>query len=117
MRRYRATSKGRAWAVLAAMTMLPGCFYDPDYVYVPNSSTPSTYSTYSTSTPSAGTRERSYVSPNGDMYFKKPGETTVVRRDGSVTVVQRDRDGTRTVVGSGGVRVIPPGSGSSRRRY
>lgn len=109
MRRYRATSKGRAWAILAAMTMLPGCFYDPDYVYVPNSPTPSTTS--------SGMRERSYVSPNGDMYFKKPGETTVVRRDGGVTVVQRDRDGTRTLVGSGGVKVIPPGSGSSRRRH
>lgn len=111
MRRYRATSSmGGAWAVLIAIAVLPGCFYDPDYVYVPSSST------YSTSTTSSGTRERSYVSPNGDMYFKKPGETTVVRRDGSVTVVQRDRDGTRTVVGSGGVKVIPP-SGSSRRRY
>lgn len=108
MRRYRATSKVRAWAILATMTVLPGCFYDPGYVYVPSSSP---------STPTSGTRERSYVSPNGDMYFKKPGETTVVRRDGGVTVVQRDRDGTRTVVGSGGVKVVPPGSGSSRRRY
>ena len=62
-----------------------------------------------------GPAERSYVTPRGDMIFAKPRETTIVGRDGGVTVIQRDRDGTRTVVGSNGVRVIPPGTGYRRR--
>lgn len=59
--------------------------------------------------------ERSYVTPRGDIVFTKPRETTIVGRDGGVTVIQRDRDGTRTIVGSNGVKVIPPGSGYRRR--
>ena len=59
--------------------------------------------------------ERSYITPRGDMVFTKPRETTIVGRDGGVTVIQRDRDGTRTIVGSNGVKVVPPGSGYRRR--
>lgn len=59
--------------------------------------------------------ERSYVTPRGDMVFTKPRETTIVGRDGGVTVIQRDRDGTRTIVGSNGVKVVPPGSSYRRR--
>jgi len=103
--------------VLLMAATLPGCIFNPDYHYVPASSPASSSTTSTTPTTSGGASERSHVGSRGDIYFKKPGETTVVRRDGSVTVVQRDRDGTRTVVGSGGVRVIPPGTGSSRRRY
>jgi len=60
-------------------------------------------------------QERSYVTPRGDIVFAKPRETTIVGRDGGVTVIQRDRDGTRTIVGSNGVKVVPPGSGYRRR--
>lgn len=59
--------------------------------------------------------ERSYVTPRGDMIFSKPRETTIVDRNGRVTVIQRDRDGTRTIVGSGGVKVIPPSGGRRRQ--
>lgn len=54
--------------------------------------------------------ESSYVSPRtGTIVTREPGETTIIRPGGGITVIQRDADGTRTVVGSDGVRVVAPG--------
>jgi hypothetical protein len=97
-----------------------GCDFDSTLA-TPYSSSTDSYArpVFYGSTPSYNERpyrERSYVSPRGDMVFTKPRETTIVHRDGHITVIQRDRDGTRTIVGSDGVRVVPPGSGRRWRR-
>lgn len=60
--------------------------------------------------------ERDNATPAGEKRTTWPRERTILGRDGSVTVVQRDRDGTRTIVGSHGVRVIPPDTSYRRRR-
>jgi hypothetical protein len=106
-------------AGLCASVLLSGCFaggyYDPGYSSASGDSFGSSSSSDTTSTTEAS--ERSYVDRNGNIVFRKPGETTIVRPDGEVTIVQRDPDGTRTTVdSSGNVSVDPPGKGGRGRK-
>jgi len=105
-------------AGLCASFLLSGCvaggYYDPGYSSASGDSPGSSSSSITAST--ADSSERSYVDRSGNIVFRKPGETTIVRPDGEVTVIQRDPDGTRTTVdSSGNVSVDPPGRGGHDR--
>lgn len=106
-------------AGFCASVLLSGCFaggyYDSSYSSASGASSGSSSSsdTASTTEPS----EQSYVDRSGNIVFRKPGETTIVRPDGEVTIIQRDPDGTRTTVDSSGyVSVDPPGRGGRGRK-
>ena len=100
---------------LIASFLLSGCvaggYYDPDDSY-PSYGDSYAPSDSSDTAAARDTSERSYVDRSGNIVFRKPGETTIVRPDGGVTIIQRDSDGTRTTVDSdGNVNVDPPGEG------
>jgi hypothetical protein len=93
---------GWALGLVGLAGSLTACFPSDDgYSYAPSYSAPANYSSSGSSGSGSTTNERRYR------------ETTIVTPKG-VTIIQRDRDGTRTIVTSGGyVRVDPP---SPRRR-
>lgn len=109
---------GLAVALVGCAQPCIDCYYAPAASSsYSSSSVPSTTSSTSSNYSSSST---SRVVTNRDgsqsIIFRKSGETTVAGPNG-VTVIQRDPDGTRTIVNSsGGVRVVPPGSGHRRRR-
>jgi hypothetical protein len=116
-----AIVRNQVVAVIAGL-LLSGCFaggyYDPGYSsYDSSASSASSSSSSSETAASADRQERSYVDRNGNIVFREPGETTIVRPDGGVTIIQRDSDGTRTTVDSdGNVSVDPPGGGCRGRK-
>ena len=106
------------WTIAGVFTslLLSGClaggYYDPGYSYPASSEA----SPPSSATTAPESKERSYVDRNGNIVFRKPGETTIVEPDGDVKIIQRDPDGTRTTVDSdGNVKVDPPGRGGRGR--